>query len=125
MYSASLSASLRRPRFEAELLAGAVEAMAKFRPYSRRVLRTRIRTWRRRYAKVVAVCSAAVVLLIEIEAGLLLGLHRPGPTQWFLFGAISTFLVAALVGAFGAMFLITDEEAVRQIRGAWAEGKYS
>lgn len=95
--------------------------MAKYRPYSRRVVRVRTRNWLKRYAKLIAACSAALVLLIVIEAALLLEIHRPGPLQWFLLGAISAALIAALVGAFAAMFLITDEEVVRQIRGAWGE----
>lgn len=97
------------------------ETMDKYRPYSRRVLRERSRAWLKRYVRVVAVCSLAAVALIGVECGLLLGLHRPGPLQWFLLGAISTSLIAALGVTFGAMFLITDEEAVRQIRGAWGE----
>lgn len=95
--------------------------MAKYRPYSRRVLRERLRAWLKRYANVVIACSAAAVVLIAVECGLLIGIRRPGPLQWFLLGAISASIIAAIVAAFGAMFLITDEEAVRQIRGAWGE----
>lgn len=75
--------------------------MGKYRPYSRRVLRERSRTWLKRYAKIVIGCSAAAVVLIAVESGLLLGIHRPGPLQWFLFGAISASVVAALAASFG------------------------
>lgn len=95
--------------------------MATYRPYSRRVLGERARAWLKRYAKVVMACSAAAAVLVAVECGLLLGIRRPGPLQWFLLGAISASIIAALAAAFGAMFLITDEEAVRQIRGAWGE----
>lgn len=95
--------------------------MARYRPYSRRVLRRRIRAWLKRYANVVLLSVLVTGLLIALEAGLLLGLGRPGPAQWFLLGLISAVLAASLAGGLGAMFLITDEEAVRQIRGAWGE----
>lgn len=95
--------------------------MTQYRPYSRRVVRRRTRAWLRRYANVVVLSAGLTALLIALEAGLLLGLSRPGPLQWFLLGLISAVLVTGLVGALCAMFLITDEEAVRQVRGAWGE----
>lgn len=95
--------------------------MATYRPYSRRVLRVRIRTWLRRYSNLVALSGLTVLVLIALESALVLGIGRRGPLQWFLVGAISALLLTALIGALCSTFLITDEEAVRQIRGAWGE----
>jgi hypothetical protein len=95
--------------------------MAKYRPYSRRVLRQRLRTWLAAYAREVAVASLAAVLIIAVEALLLLGLGTPGPFQWFFLGAISTLLVGVLVAGLGLGFLVSDPVAIRQLRGAWGE----
>jgi hypothetical protein len=95
--------------------------MAKYRPYSRRVLRQRLRAWLAAYAKEISVAGLAAGLFIAVEAALLLGLGTPGPIQWFSLGAISALLVATLVAGLGLGFLVSDPVALHQIRGAWGE----
>jgi hypothetical protein len=95
--------------------------MAKYRPYSRRVLRQRLRSWLAAYAKEIALASLAAVGVIAVEALLLLGFGTPGPFHWFLLGSISTLVVGALVAGLGLAFLVSDPVAIRQVRGAWGE----
>lgn len=95
--------------------------MAKYRPYSRRVLRQRLRSWLVAYAKEVSVASLATLLVIAGEALLLLGLGTPGPLQWFLLGSIGMSLVGTLIAGLGLAFLVSDPVAIHQIRGAWGE----
>jgi hypothetical protein len=95
--------------------------MARYRPYSRRVLRQRLWNWLAAFAKELVLAGLVVVGIIASEAFLLLGLGAPGPLQWFLFGSISTLLVLALVAGLGLSFLVSDPVAIHQVRGAWGE----
>lgn len=95
--------------------------MAKYRPYSRRVLRQRLRTWLVSYVKEVGMATCAALLVIVVEVFLLLGLGTPGPFQWFFLGSISTLLVVVLIAGLGLAFLVGDPMAIHQLRGAWGE----
>jgi hypothetical protein len=95
--------------------------MAKYRPYSRRVLRQRLRAWLAAYAKEVALAFLAAGLFIAVEAVLLLRVGTPGPLQWFFLGSISTLVVGALIAGLGLGFLVSDPVALHQLRGAWGE----
>ncbi|WP_203336713.1 NERD domain-containing protein [Nocardioides limicola] len=95
--------------------------MSRVRPYPRRELRGRFTRWLGRNTLVLI----AVVLLFAIVAGLgtwaLWSVYDPGPTQWYLMGVLHAFSVFVVVAMVATLFIVTDGEAMRHLRGAWGE----
>jgi hypothetical protein len=94
--------------------------VAKFEPYSRRVLRRRRAAWLRR--------NAVVVTVVVLGLGIILGFSTfvvvatmTGALRWYLLGAVHAGLTATGLHLVHLAFLANDREALWHLRGAWGE----
>jgi hypothetical protein len=94
--------------------------LAKFEPYSRRVLRQLRSDWLRRNGVVVVVVAVGIVGMLGI-ATWSIAETMSGAPRWYLLGVVHAALVAAGLHLVNSAFLATDRDALRQIRGAWGE----
>ena len=95
--------------------------MAKFKPYSRRVLRDLRRAWLRRNRRLVALaCLVVIGLSAALTAWTVI--FTPGSRfGWYLLGILQTTLVGAFAHGLNTGFLLHDRDGVRHLRGAWGE----
>jgi len=95
--------------------------MGKVKPYSRRRLKRLRKAWIRRNARLVAVLCIGLVVLLLLASALLLFVGQRSPMDWYLLGAIHAGFIASGLHLVNSAFFATDQEAIRQLRGAWGE----
>lgn len=95
--------------------------MTKHHPYSRLEFRQALRIWSRRNLRLLAVVSAAMVMLIAVTSVLVLLTQPVSPFRWWLLGALQTGLVAVYLHLLHTAFLAHDVHAIWHVRGAWGE----
>src|SRR4051812_8542223 len=95
--------------------------VTKFKPYSRREFRRRFAHWARRNARLIAVLTAGLVVLLAVEPFLLVGVGASGPVSWWLLGAGQAGIVGLYMHLLHNAFLANDREAIWHLRGAWGE----
>ena len=94
--------------------------MAKFEPYSRRVLRRRRMAWLRRNVVVVAVVVVGIALMLAI-ASVAVVTTMTGASQGYVLGVTHAGVAAAGLHLLHSAFLAMDRDALRHVRGAWGE----
>jgi hypothetical protein len=95
--------------------------MVKYVPYSRRQLNVRYRSWAKRNAKLISLLVLVVPGLMAIAYAPLYFLSQPGPTTWYVLGAIHCLLVVTTLWMLNVAFLVSDRAAIGHVRGAWGE----
>lgn len=95
--------------------------MRRYRPYSRRELRSRWRTWLTRNWKLVALTACGIVVVIAVETAVTVWLLPDSQWKWYVLGALHTGIAAAVVHLLHSAFLAHDREAILHMRGAWGE----
>ena len=94
--------------------------MARFEPYSRRVLRRRRAAWMRRNAVVVTVVTIGIAAILGF-ATLIIIATMTGALRWYLLGVVHAGLTATGLHLVHSAFLANDREALWHLRGAWGE----
>ena len=95
--------------------------MARYRPYSREVLRKLRRDWLRRNRRLAATAClvAAAVLVVPVAwAALFTSESR---LTWYVVGLTHSAVVCVCLYGFHFGFLLTDPEGIKHLRGAYGE----
>lgn len=94
--------------------------MSKYKPYSRRALRTMFGTWVRRNWRLISLMTAGAVGVLIFESVLMTWLwHVPG--KGYVLGLTHATIVAAFIQVICTSFLASNREAIWHLRGAWGE----
>ncbi|MFT4265069.1 MAG: hypothetical protein QM572_16920 [Nocardioides sp.] len=94
--------------------------MAKYSPFPRREYRGQFRLWVARHRKLLFATGSGVVALLIVETALLLA-EPLGPFRWWLLGVLQCVVVAVPLHIVSVAFLVQEQAAIRQLRGAWGE----
>lgn len=94
--------------------------MARFAPYSRRVLRQRRRAWARRNV-LPLVLIAALTIALAVGAVVFARATFTQPAHWYMLGCFHIALLGAFLYACDLSFMASDREAIQHVRGAWGE----
>lgn len=95
--------------------------MAKYLPYSRRVLRQRLRRWLRSHLGLVTGVVTLWAVLTAVGTVSVVVLMPSAPVMGWIVGAFQAGMVAALWHLLHSLFLAYDGEAIWHLRGAWGE----
>ncbi|MCD9198342.1 NERD domain-containing protein [Aeromicrobium wangtongii] len=94
--------------------------MAKYQPYSRRVLRALFRRWAAHHRKfLAAVCVVTVVVLVAETDIFTAFWHLP--ERAYLLGLIRAGLIASIAHLVHTSFVASNREAIWHLRRAWGE----
>lgn len=95
--------------------------MSKYRPYSRRALRSLFRAWVRRHAKLVAAVVLVVAVTLAVATVLLLATWPSTPVRAYVLGAMHAAGIAFAAHLIYSAFMTHERQAIWHVRGAWGE----
>jgi len=95
--------------------------MAKFRPYSRTVLRELRRAWLRRNRRFVLTAALVVLGLMTALTVFTVMFSADSRFGWYVLGLTQAIMVGLFAHGLHTGFLLNDPDGVRHLRGAWGE----
>ena len=93
----------------------------RFEPYSRRELRRRKQAWRRRNWQRLAAATVVFVSMVVAVTAVLVTIGVPSSFRWYVLGIFHAAMAATYCWFMSVAVLASDQDAIRQLRGAWGE----